>query len=96
MSTLKQFVHHALDQLPGPVPPPPAPQTGPAPEPIPPVHAQGALTGAARAAKARAAGQLRGEEAYTQAEGKATDRGWVESDETVEHKLVSKEEFPQG
>ena len=24
------------------------------------------------------------------------EEGWVESDETVEHKLYSKEEFPQG
>lgn len=95
MSTLKDFVHHKLGAMPGPVPEPPL-------QPAPPARAdvaQGAAEAVdpnAHAAKARAEGALKGELYYTQAEAQPSVKGWVESDETVDSKLCSKEEFPQG
>ena len=50
----------------------------------------------AEAAKAHAEGALKGALYYTQVEARASEEGWVESDETVKSKLRSKEEFPQG
>lgn len=95
LSTLKDFVHHQLDEMPGPTPQPPVPPAAPersgAPNP-----ASGAVKPSAEAAKAHAEGALKGALYYTQAEAHACREGWVESDETVKSKLRSKEEFPQG
>lgn len=41
-------------------------------------------------------GTLKGDLFYTQDEAVPTPEGWVESDRTVDHKLISKEMFPQG
>lgn len=95
MSTLKDFVHHQLDAMPGPAPKPPVPHAAPErsgdPAPV-----SGAVNPSAEAAKAHAEGALKGALYYTQAEAHACREGWVESDGTVESKLCSKEEFPQG
>ena len=95
LSTLKDFVHHQLDEMPGPSPKPPvshaAPERG---KTLPP--ASGVVKPGAKAAAAHAESALKGALYYTQAEAHACREGWVESDETVKSKLRSKEEFPQG
>lgn len=93
LSSLKDFVHHELDAMPGPAPKPPVPPAAPARSEH---HASGAAKTEAKAAKAHAEGALKGALYYTQAEAHASVDGWVESDETVKSKLRSKEEFPQG
>lgn len=95
MSTLKDFVHHKLGAKPGPAPEPPAPSASAAPGPGG-AKQSGAVDSSAKAARARAEGDLKGDLFYTQAQARPSVKGWVESDETVEHKLYSKEEFPQG
>ena len=40
-------------------------------------------------------GGLKGDLFYTQDEAVPTPEGWVESDRTVDHKLISKEMFPR-
>ena len=94
LSTLKDFVHHELDAMPGPAPKPPVPPA--APENSSGTPASGAAEPGAKAAKAQAEGALKGALYYTQVEARACREGWVESDETVKSKLRSKEEFPQG
>lgn len=95
LSTLKDFVHHRLNEMPGQAPEPPVPPAAPArSEAQAPVS--GAVKPGAEAAKAHAEGALKGALYYTQVEARASEEGWVESDETVKSKLRSKEEFPQG
>lgn len=95
LSTLKDFIHHQLDEMPGPSPEPPVSHA--APERGKTLHpASGAVKPGAKAAAAHAEGALKGALYYTQAEAHACREGWVESDETVKSKLRSKEEFPQG
>lgn len=101
LSTLKDFVHHELDAMPGPAPKPPvspaAPENGSgAPAAASGAASPGAASPGAKAAKAVAEGALKGALYYTQVEAHACREGWVESDETVKSKLRSKEEFPQG
>lgn len=95
LSTLKDFVHHELDAMPGPAPKPPVPPAAPKRSRAP-AAASGAASPGAKAAKAVAEGALKGALYYTQVEARACREGWVESDETVKSKLRSKEEFPQG
>lgn len=95
MSTLKDFIRHDLDSMPGPAPEPPVPPKKAA-QPCAPQKAGGAAEPSVRAAKARAQGALKGDLFYTQAQAHPSVKGWVESDGTVDHKLCSKEEFPQG
>lgn len=95
LSTLKDFVHHELNAMPGPAPKAPAPPAAPERSRAP-AAASGAASPGAKAAKAVAEGALKGALYYTQVEARACREGWVESDETVKSKLRSKEEFPQG
>ena len=95
MSSLHDFVHHELGAMPGPVPPPPAPrkkEAGPQKGHRP----AGRIAPNGRADDARMNGTLKGDLFYTQDEAVPTPEGWVESDRTVDHKLISKEMFPQG
>lgn len=96
LSTLKDFVHHELDAMPGPAPKPPVPPAAPENNSGTPAPASGAAEPGAKTAKAQAEGALKGALYYTQVEARACREGWVESDETVKSKLRSKEEFPQG
>lgn len=56
----------------------------------------GSVQSNAKANAARKAGKLKGDLAYGQQQAVPTREGWTESDETVKHKLLSKELFPQG
>lgn len=85
MSSLKDFVRHELNEMPGPAPKPP----------VPPARAKNEKP-LSEAARAQARQIMKGALYYTQAEAHASTEGWVESDETVASKLRSKEEFPQG
>ena len=96
LSTLKDFVHHELNAMPGPAPKPPVPPAAPENGSAAPDPASGAAEPGVKAAKAVAEGALKGALYYTQVEAHACREGWVESDETVKSKLCSKEEFPQG
>ena len=96
LSTLKDFVHHELNAMPGPAPKPPVPPAAPENGSAAPAPVSGAASPGAKAAKAVAEGALKGALYYTQVEAHACREGWVESDETVKSKLRSKEEFPQG
>lgn len=51
---------------------------------------------ARRDIKAKQEGHIRPALYYTQAQQTATEDGVWESEDTVRHKLISKEEFPQG
>ena len=59
-------------------------------------RATGRIAPNGRADDARMNGTLKGDLFYTQDEAVPTPEGWVESDRTVDHKLISKEMFPQG
>lgn len=131
MSSLYDFTHHKMDEMPGDVPEPPLnrkkkraeknrARTGSQEATAAPKQPQnavqedcmphgtkaqnrqqnaaqsGCVPGNAKADAARLSGQLKGDLYYGQQQAKATLEGWTESDETVEHKLISKEMFPQG
>ena len=96
LSTLKDFVHHELDAMPGPAPKPPVSPAAPENGSGAPAPASGVASPGAKAAKAVAEGALKGALYYTQVEARACREGWVESDETGIIKRCGKEEFPQG
>ena len=52
LSTLKDFVHHELDAMPGPAPKPPVPPAAPENGSVAPAPASGAAEPGAKAAKA--------------------------------------------
>lgn len=95
MSTLHDFVHHKLGAMPGPAPEPPLPQ-GKSAQHKKGHRPAGRISSNGRADDARMDGALKGELYYTQDEAEPTTEGWVESDRTVTHKLLSKEMFPRG
>lgn len=95
MSTLHDFVHHQLGAVPGPVN---APAQNTQSRQAPPARKapKGSIESNARADRARAKGQLKGDLYYAQQQAEPTLEGWTESPETVERKLLCKEEFPLG
>lgn len=96
MSTLHDFVHHELGAMPGPVQNPKS-ITGKQPSKKQGKYAPaGRISSNGKADDARMDGGLKGDLYYTQEEAVATPEGWVESQRTVDHKLLSKEMFPQG
>lgn len=96
MSSLHDFVHHKLGEDPGRQNfkahlPSKVPQTeGPTPP------AQGTIACNQKANEARSSGALKGDLYYTRQESVSTQKGNVESQQTVIDKVVEKEIFPLG
>lgn len=90
MSNLEDFTNHAMACKPNAVHGRAGRETHGAKQAPPcPPHAR-------RDRAAKASGQLHGALYYTQAQQTCGEAGVWESEETVRHKLLSKEEFPYG
>lgn len=96
MSSLHDFVHHQLGEDPGSQHfethiPDVMPEDM---KPTTPV--EGTVSSNEKANKARFEGALKGDLYYSRQDAKSTQKGRVESPETVAEKVIEKEIFPLG